>query len=83
MADLAYMQQIDDLKAAAAICNEHRIVTPINGIQPEYPRWSAAWEACEVVWRNYLDMQTMAMDGSDDADRAAVIVESRRLGRMR
>ena len=76
MAD--YAQQINDLNEAAEICQIHIIKTPVNGIQPDYPRWPEAWAACEVVWRNYLDMQTMAGD-SDERDRETVLSEARRL----
>ena len=75
MAD--YSQQIEDLKAAAEICQRHVIKTPVNGIQPEYPRWPNAWEACEVVWRNYLEMKTM--DGIDEESRYTVMREAYRL----
>jgi hypothetical protein len=74
-----YSIQIEDLKAAAAVCQQHVITEPVNGVQSSYPRWPSAWAACETVWRNYLDMKTMAPDGSDDADRAAVILEATRL----
>jgi hypothetical protein len=79
MAD--YSQQINDLQAAAAICERHVITTPVNGIQPAYPRWPEVWKACEVVWRNYLDLQTMRV--SDVDDRNVVILEARRLSRPR
>lgn len=75
MAD--YSQQIADLQAAADICQRHVITTPVNGVNSEYPRWPNAWSACEIVWRNYLEMQTVATDGSDDADRQTVIQEAR------
>lgn len=75
MAD--YSTQIADLKASAEICQQHVITSPVNGIQPEYPRWPEAWAACEVVWRNYLELKTM--DGSGDEDRMTVIREARRL----
>jgi hypothetical protein len=75
-----YSQQISDLNAAAEICEQHRITTPVNGIQPEYPRWPEAWQACEVVWRNYLDMKTMESDGAE-ADRDIVINEARKFHR--
>ena len=75
MAD--YSQQIEDLKAAAEICQRHVITAPVNGIQPEYPRWPNAWEACEVVWRNYLEMKTM--DGIDEESRYTVMREAYRL----
>ena len=74
-----YSQAIDDLKAAAEICQRHVITTSVNGVNSEYPRWPQAWAACEVVWRNYLDMKTMAEDGSDNDDRRTVIQEARRL----
>lgn len=76
MADLS--QQIADLLAAADICQRHTITTPVNGIYPEYPRWSEAWKACEVVWQKYLDMQTMA-GVDDEAERETVIGEARKL----
>ena len=76
MAD--YSQQVDDLKVAAEICHRHTIEIPVNGIQPDYPRWPEAWKACEVVWRNYLDMKTMEGHGAE-ADRMTVITEARRL----
>lgn len=74
-----YSLQIEDLKAAAEVCERHVITEQVNGVQSSYPRWPEAWEACETVWRNYLDMKTMAPDGSDDADRALVILEAGRL----
>jgi hypothetical protein len=77
MAD--YSHQIDDLKFAAEVCERHVITEPVNGVQSSYPRWPEAWAACETVWRVYLDMKTMAPDGSDDADRSAVILEASRL----
>lgn len=76
MAD--YSQQIDDLKVAAEICERHTITTLVNGVQSTYPRWPEAWKACEVVWRNYLDLQTM-MDGGSEADRKTVIEEASKL----
>jgi len=75
MAD--YSLQIEELKAAAEICKRHVIKEPINGIQPEYPRWSNAWDACEVVWRNYLEMKTLASE--DEEDRRTVIYEAYKL----
>jgi hypothetical protein len=78
MAD--YFQQIQDLKAAAEICQKHTITTPVNGVQTSYPRWPWAWKACEVVWRNYLDMQTM-MGANDEEDRNTVINEASKLHR--
>lgn len=75
MAD--YSQQIDDLQASAAICERHTITTPVNGIQPAYPRWPEAWKACEVVWRNYLELRTMR--DSDVDDREQVVQEAMRL----
>lgn len=75
MAD--YSQQIADLQAAADICLQHVIKSPVNGVQPDYPRWSNAWAACEVVWRNYLESRTI--DENDEADWRAVITEARRL----
>ena len=73
-----YSQQIADLQAAADICQHHVITQAVNGIQPEYPRWTTAWAACEVVWRNYLDMKTMEGSGDED-DRRTVIREAARL----
>ena len=76
MAD--YSIQLQDLQTAADICRQHTITTSVNGVNSEYPRWPEAWEACEVVWRNYLDAKTM--DGvNDEDDRATVIREARRL----
>ena len=76
MAD--YSQQIDDLKAAEEICQRHIITTPVNGVQPAYPRWSNAWTACETVHRDWLEMNTM--NGADDEDdRQAVMREAQRL----
>lgn len=72
-----YSQQIDDLKAAADICQKHVITTSINGVTSEYPRWPQAWAACEVVWRNWLDMQTMKE--SDVDDRGFVNFEASKL----
>lgn len=76
MAD--YSQQVDQLNEAANICWLHVITTPVNGIQPEYPRWPEAWAACEIVWRNYLDMRTMD-ESDDEKDRRTVILEAKRL----
>jgi hypothetical protein len=77
MAD--YSQQIDDLKAAAEICERHTIATPAN-VHTNYPRWPVAWEACEVVWRSYLNMQTM--DGAnDEVERNTIIDEASKLRR--
>jgi len=73
-----YSAQITDLLAAAEICQRHTITTAVNGIYPEYPRWPAAWAACEIVWRNYLDAQTMA-GVDDEAERETVIGEARKL----
>jgi hypothetical protein len=73
-----YAQQIDDLKAAAAICERHVITSPVNGIQPDYPRWPEAWKACEKVWRVYLDMSTVEGEAAE-ADRHTVIMEAGRL----
>jgi sugar/nucleoside kinase (ribokinase family) len=73
-----YSAQIADLLAAAEICQRHTITTAVNGIYPEYPRWPAAWAACEVVWRNYLDAQTMA-GVDDEAERETVLKEARKL----
>jgi hypothetical protein len=74
MAFIDYSQRIADLKEAATICEAHQI-------QParEYPRWPEAWKACEIVWRNYLDMQTIRNDKDFD-DRATVNEEARKLG---
>lgn len=77
MAD--YSMQIAELIAAAEVCQRHTIIMPVNGIQPQYPRWPEAWKACEIVWRNYLEMQTMAQDGSDERDRRNVMIEAYRL----
>jgi hypothetical protein len=73
-----YSVQIADLLAAAEICQRHTITSPVNGIYPEYPRWPEAFKACEVVWRNYLDAQTMA-GVDDDAERETVLKEARKL----
>jgi hypothetical protein len=78
MAD--YSQQIADLNAAAEICRQHAITTPVNGVQPEYPRWSEAWKACEVVHQKWLDLQTMS-GPDDEADRNTVITEAERFNR--
>jgi hypothetical protein len=75
MAD--YSQQIADLQAAADICQQH-VLGPVKGKQVEYPRWPNAWAACEIVWRNYLEMKTMDGDNSE-RDRDIVIDEARRL----
>lgn len=75
MAD--YSQQMADLQAAADICQQHVIKTPVNGVQSEYPRWPEAWAACEKVWRNYLDMKTL--EAIDEDDRRVIIDESNRL----
>lgn len=76
MAD--YSQQVADLQAAATICERHKITQGVNGIQPDYPRWPEAWAACEIVWRNYLDMETMNHEG-DEADRPAILIEAGKL----
>lgn len=76
MAD--YAQQIDDLKVAAEICERHTITTLVNGVQSNYPRWPEAWKACEVVWRNYLDLKTMEAAAAE-ADRQTVITEASKL----
>jgi hypothetical protein len=73
-----YSAQIDDLKAAAAICERHTITTAVNGANSSYPRWPTAWEACEVVWRNYLDMKSMEGD-SAEVDRETVVIEAGKL----
>jgi hypothetical protein len=67
-----YSQQIADLQAAAHICEQHQM-------QPElkYPRWPNAWAACEKVWRNWLDLQTMKE--SDLEDRNFVNWEAKNL----
>jgi hypothetical protein len=75
MAD--YSQQIADLANAALICERHAITKPVNGIQPEYPRWPNAWVACEKVWRWYLETQTMTPE--DEEDRQAVMREAYKL----
>lgn len=72
MAD--YQADIDALKDVAAICEQHVIKDDRN----LYPRWPNAWAACEVVWCNYLEMQTMA-GPNDEADRKRVILEAGRL----
>jgi hypothetical protein len=77
MAD--YTAPIADLNAAAEICQQHRL-GPVNGVQPEYPRWPEAWAACEVVWRDYLDMQTM-VGVNDEDDRQTVQREAGRIER--
>jgi hypothetical protein len=74
MAD--YEQLAADLNEAAAICEKHQM-DRIPG--QTYPRWPEAWEACEIVWRNYLDMQTIKSDQDLD-DRATVNEEARKLG---
>jgi hypothetical protein len=81
MAD--YSQQIADLNTAATICAkpEHQITEPVNGHNSTYPRWPEAWKACEVVWRNYLDMKTMDGDGAE-SDRQTVLIEAGRLSRF-
>jgi hypothetical protein len=75
MAD--YYQQMADLANAALICERHAITKAVNGIQPEYPRWPNAWEACEKVWHWYLETQTMTPD--DEEDRQAVMREAYKL----
>ena len=78
MAD--YSQAIDDLKAAAEICQRHVITTPVNGVNSEYPRWPNAWAACEVVWRNYLEIKTFDLgDPFILEERQAVMREAERL----
>jgi hypothetical protein len=77
MAD--YSAQIEALQAAAEVCQRHSIKTGVNGVQPDYPRWPNAWAACERVWRAWLEVQTMARDGSDEEDRDTVIREANRL----
>lgn len=76
MAD--YSQAIDDLKAADEICLRHIITTPVNGIQPEYPRWPNAFAECERVHQWWLETETMKGSGDED-DRQAVLNEARRL----
>jgi hypothetical protein len=76
MAFIDYSQRIADLKEAAAICEKHQI-DKLAG--QTYPRWPEAWKACEIVWRNYLDMQTIKSDQDLD-DRATVNEEARKLG---
>lgn len=78
MADLAYFDQIQQLRTAAEICDRHRITDPVNGIQPDYPRWPEAFAACEIVWRNYLDLQTLE-GANDEADRETVMREAGKL----
>jgi hypothetical protein len=75
MAD--YSVQIEHLINAAKICEQHEIEST-NGIKTYYPRWPVAWEACEIVWRNYLDMKTM--DGkNDERDRQIIINEANQM----
>jgi hypothetical protein len=61
-----YAQAMADLANAALICERHAIIKPVNGIQPEYPRWPNAWAECEKVWRWYLETQTITPDDKDD-----------------
>lgn len=75
MAD--YAIQIEQLLKAATICRNHTIVTRVNNVKAPYPRWPEAFKACEVVWRSYLDYQTMAT--SSEAERQTVIDEANRL----
>jgi hypothetical protein len=74
-----YSQQMADLANAALICERHAIIKPVNGIQPEYPRWPNAWvhAGCEKVWRWFLESQTITPDDKDDYQ--AVAREARRL----
>lgn len=77
-----YSQQIADLQTAAQICIEHRLTEPVNGTpRPDYPAWPNAWKACEVVWRNHLELETMK--DSDVDDRNFVNLEAQRLGSRR
>jgi hypothetical protein len=76
MAD--YSADIQNLNVAAEICKTHEITTQVNGVVTTYPRWPTAWAACEVVWRNYLDMKTMEGSGDED-DRRTVMIEAARL----
>jgi hypothetical protein len=78
MAD--YSQQIDELKAANEVCKRHVITTPINGIQPEYPRWPTAFAECERVHRWWLEMETLKDDSAQD-DLNTVLHESQRIPR--
>jgi hypothetical protein len=70
-----YSQQIADLQVAADICMQHTLGA-VNKIQPQYPRWPNTWTACETVWREYLEVKTMAPDGSDNEDRETAIREA-------
>ena len=71
-------QRIAELNRAAAICEEHVISAPVNGVYSSYPRWPEAWRACEVVWRAYLDARVIRSQQDLD-DRRTVIDEARRL----
>lgn len=75
MAD--YAIQTEQLTEAAEICDRHKIVST-NGVTTNYPRWPNAWAACEIVWRNYLEMKTMDQP-NDESDREIVIDEANRL----
>jgi hypothetical protein len=75
-----YSQQIEDLQGAADICMQHTLGA-VNKVQPQYPRWPNAWAACETVWREYLEMRTMAADGSDNEDRETIIREAHKFRR--
>jgi hypothetical protein len=69
MAD--YSKQMADLANAALICEQHAIIRPVNGVQPEYPRWPEAWKSCEVVWRWFLESKTITPDDKDDYQTVA------------
>ena len=71
MAD--YYQQVEQLQNADAICMRHVITTPVNGIQPEYPRWPAAFAECEKVHRWFLETKTIR--GVDDLDDRSTIMK--------
>lgn len=73
-----YQQQIEHLNEAAKICSHHTIKKQVNGVKAPYPRWPEAWKACETVWRNYLEVQTMS-GATDEKDRQKVITESKTL----
>ncbi len=70
-------EQIDQLKAAAEICQKHTL-PPVNGVQPDYPRWPNAWKDCEIVWRVYLDLQTIDKQNAEE-EHGVVLDEADRL----
>ena len=76
MAD--YSVQIEELKAAAERCQRHVIKEPVNGIQPEYPRWPNAFAGCERIHQWWLETETMKNSGDED-DRQAVMREAYKL----